>query len=106
MKVLSVFEKENSESSESDDEVEIQPQPKSKQNHEFAITDANIQEVESQMLILQSLIESKPVASNIKELVDLLKKVHLLLNLGRRVLLDPGRRALPGPLESPPEHNE
>ena len=39
------------------------------QNSELLITDLNIYEVESQIMIMQSLVDSEPNSKNIKELV-------------------------------------
>ena len=47
--------------------------------NELVITELNIAEVESQIMILQSLVENEPNSKNIKELVELLKKVPILI---------------------------
>lgn len=77
MKAFAIFDKETAEESDSDDEV-MEEQKPSSPSQEFVITERNIKEVESQIIILSSLSESKPNSSNVKELVDLLKKVKVV----------------------------
>lgn len=54
MKALAIFDKDTVEESDSDDEVVEQQKP-SNQSQEFVITEKNIKEVESQIVILFSL---------------------------------------------------
>lgn len=54
MKALAIFDKETAEESDSDDEV-VEEQKPSNPSQEFVITDKNIKEVESQIIILFSL---------------------------------------------------
>lgn len=45
-----------------------------KQSEEIVVGDGNIKMVESEIIVLQSLCETSPTASNVKQLVELLKK--------------------------------
>ena len=54
MKALAIFDKETVEESDSDDDVLEQQKPKNP-SQEFVITEKNIKEVESQIIILFSL---------------------------------------------------
>lgn len=54
MKALAIFDKETVEESDSDDEV-VEPQKPNNPSQEFVITEKNIKEVESQIIILFSL---------------------------------------------------
>ncbi len=52
---------------------------KQKENEDFHINDQNIKDAESQIMILQSLIDNRPDSKNVKEIVELLKKVPQVL---------------------------
>lgn len=55
MKALAIFDKETVEESDSDDDEAVEQQKYSNPSQEFVITEKNIKEVESQIVILFSL---------------------------------------------------